>query len=50
MTVEVEALGTPSAAVDDVIRLIGELDAVQACVGQVLEEQIEMAKAFERRC
>jgi putative methionine-R-sulfoxide reductase with GAF domain len=28
--------------------VIGELDAVQARIGQVLEEQVEMAKAFER--
>jgi hypothetical protein len=27
--------------------VIGELDAVQARIGQVLEEQVEMAKAFD---
>jgi hypothetical protein len=28
--------------------VIGELDAVQARIGEVLEEQVQMAKAFER--
>jgi hypothetical protein len=27
--------------------VIGELDAVQARIGQVLQEQVEMAKAFD---
>jgi hypothetical protein len=29
--------------------VIGELDAVQARIGEVLEEQVEMAKAFDTR-
>jgi hypothetical protein len=28
-------------------QLIGQLDAVQTRIGQVLEEQVEMAKAFD---
>jgi hypothetical protein len=28
--------------------VIGELDAVQTRIGEVLEEQVQMAKAFER--
>lgn len=29
--------------------IVGELDAVQARIGEVLEEQVQMAAAFERR-
>jgi putative methionine-R-sulfoxide reductase with GAF domain len=38
-----------SAGILATSEVIGELDAVQARIGQVLEEQVEMAKAFERR-
>jgi GAF domain-containing protein len=38
-----------SAGILATSEVIGELDAVQARIGQVLEEQVEMAKAFENR-
>jgi GAF domain-containing protein len=38
-----------SAGIHTTSEVIGELDAVQARIGQVLEEQVEMAKAFEGR-
>jgi hypothetical protein len=38
-----------SAGILSTQELIGELDAVQTRIGQVLEEQVEMAKAFEAR-
>jgi GAF domain-containing protein len=37
-----------SAGILATSEVIGELDAVQARIGQVLEEQVQMAKAFER--
>jgi hypothetical protein len=37
-----------SAGILATSEVIGELDAVQARIGQVLEEQVHMAKAFER--
>jgi putative methionine-R-sulfoxide reductase with GAF domain len=36
-----------SAGIHATSEVIGELDAVQARIGQVLEEQVEMAKAFD---
>ena len=36
-----------SAGILATSEVIGQLDAVQARIGQVLEEQVEMAKAFE---
>jgi GAF domain-containing protein len=37
-----------SAGIHATSEVIGELDAVQARIGEVLEEQVQMAKAFER--
>ena len=36
-----------SAGIHATSEVIGELDAVQARIGEVLEEQVEMAKAFD---
>jgi methyl-accepting chemotaxis protein len=36
-----------SAGIHATSEVIGELDAVQTLIGEVLEEQVEMAKAFE---
>jgi hypothetical protein len=36
-----------SAGIHATSEVIGELDAVHARIGQVLEEQVEMAKAFD---
>jgi hypothetical protein len=36
-----------SAGILATSEVIGQLDAVQARIGEVLEEQVEMAKAFE---
>jgi methyl-accepting chemotaxis protein len=38
-----------SAGILATSEVIGHLDAVQTRIGQVLEEQVEMAKAFEAR-
>ena len=38
-----------SAGIHATSEVIGELDAVQARIGEVLEEQVEMAKAFDTR-
>jgi hypothetical protein len=38
-----------AAGIHATSEVIGQLDAVQARIGQVLEEQVEMAKAFEGR-
>jgi len=38
---------TVSAGIHATSEVIGQLDAVQARIGQVLEEQVEMAKAFD---
>jgi methyl-accepting chemotaxis protein len=38
-----------AAGIHATSEVIGRLDAVQARIGQVLEEQVEMAKAFEAR-
>ena len=38
-----------SAGIHATSEVIGELDAVQTRIGQVLEEQVEMAKAFDTR-
>jgi len=37
-----------SAGIHATSEVIGELDAVQTRIGEVLEEQVQMAKAFER--
>ncbi|MGY1804542.1 methyl-accepting chemotaxis protein [Blastococcus sp. SYSU D00922] len=36
-----------SAGIHTTSEIVGELDSVQARIGEVLEEQVEMAKAFE---
>jgi GAF domain-containing protein len=41
--------GTVSAGIHTTSEIVGELDAVQARIGEVLEEQVGMATAFERR-
>jgi hypothetical protein len=37
-----------SAGIHATSEVIGELDAVQTRIGEVVEEQVQMAKAFER--
>jgi hypothetical protein len=53
VTDQISALQESSASVSTGIHttsdIIGELDAVQARIGEVLEEQVSMATAFERR-
>jgi methyl-accepting chemotaxis protein len=41
--------GTVSAGIHTTSEIVGELDAVQARIGEVLEEQVSMATAFESR-
>ena len=48
MTQEVDALGRTSAVIGDVIsETIGQMDAVQARMNEVLEEQARMASALQ---
>jgi hypothetical protein len=45
---DIQGSRSVSAGILATSEVIGELDAVQARIGQVLEEQVQMAKAFER--
>jgi hypothetical protein len=38
-----------SAGIHTTSEIVGELDAVQTRIGEVLEEQVTMATAFENR-